>query len=92
MKHSFPNTHHNTSAAADITAANFIRLLHPSLDLGKVSFVIIRSRDEAVTKTYTVKIAPAIVDALLDEGTYVSLNRFHGQRSNTRMTGRGEPR
>lgn len=85
MKHSSPKKQHNIPVAADMAAADFIRLLHPSHGAGKVSFVIIRNRDETVTKTYSVETAPVIVDALLDESTYVSLNRFHGPRSSKRL-------
>jgi len=66
-------------------AADYIRLLHPPNGVGKVSFVLIRSRDDTITKTYSVDTAPIVVDALLDESTYVSLNRFHGPRSGKRL-------
>ena len=84
-KHLPPNLHDNAPAAANLTAADYIRLLHPTDGVGKVSFVLIRSRDETITKTYSVDTAPVVVDALLDESTYVSLNRFNGPRTSTRL-------
>ena len=74
MKHSSPLSRRNSPAGADLSAADYVRLLHPSGSIGKVSFVMIRSRDEAITRTYSVETAPMIVESLLDESTYLTLN------------------
>ena len=37
---------------------------------------MIRSRDEAITRTYSAETAPIIAESLLDESTYLTLNRF----------------
>lgn len=85
MEHSSPASRRNSPAAADLSAADYVRLLHPSGSIGKVSFTIIRSRDEAITRTYSVETAPIIVESLLDESTYLTLNRFNGPRDGGRL-------
>ena len=85
MKHSSPSCRRNSPAAADLSATDYVRLLHPSGSIGKVSFTIIRSRDEAITRTYSVETAPIIAESLLDESTYLTLNRFSGPRGGGRL-------
>lgn len=85
MKQSSPSSRRNSPAAADLSPIDYVRLLHPSGSIGKVSFTIIRSRDEAITRTYSVETARIIVDSLLDESTYLTLNRFHGPRRGDRL-------
>ncbi|MFD1342957.1 hypothetical protein [Litorisediminicola beolgyonensis] len=85
MEHSSPASRRNSPAAADLSAADYVRLLHPPGSIGKVSFTIIRSRDEAITRTYSVETAPMIVESLLDESTYLTLNRFNGPRDGCRL-------
>jgi len=85
MEHSSLSSDRNSPAAAHLSAVDYVRLLHPTESVGKVCFTIIRSRDEALTRTYSVETAPIIVESLLDESTYLTLNRFHGPRRADRL-------
>lgn len=78
-------TYRNSPAAADLSAVDYVRLLHPPESTGKVSFTIIRGRDQTITKTYSAETASVIVDSLLDESTYLTLNRFYGPRRGDRL-------
>lgn len=85
MKHSPPSLRSPSPAAADLSAADYVRLLHPPTSRGKVSFVLNPGVDGATTRTYSLDVAPIIVDSLLDESTYLTLNRFNGPRRSDRL-------
>ena len=85
MNESTPHLISPSPAAANLSAAEYVRLLHPAECRGKISFVMNPGRDGATTRTYSLDVAPNIVDSLLDESTYLTLNRFNGPRHSDRL-------
>ncbi|WP_297768073.1 hypothetical protein [uncultured Roseovarius sp.] len=72
-------------AAANLSAADYLRILHPSGSRGKVSFFVLIGKDNYATRTHEVSVAPTIAEALLDQTGYVTLNRFYGPRNGSNL-------
>jgi len=62
MKHSLPSSQTLSSADGGLSAVDYVRLPHLSGSAGKVSFTIVRSRDDAITRTYSVETAFSNMD------------------------------
>ena len=72
------------SPAADLPARAYAQILHPVGSRGKVSFLT-KVEDRAFTRNHRPEAASGWVDSLLDDVSYMSLNRFSRGRESSRL-------
>ncbi|MDX1779862.1 MAG: hypothetical protein R3256_00950 [Thalassovita sp.] len=67
-----------------LRAEDFIRILHPDTGRGR-PVVLVKTHDKVHQRQFDSVELQQLVPALLDDQSYVSMNRFHGQRANTNL-------
>lgn len=85
MKHIASPSTVSSTAATNLSAADFIRILHPPGGIGRVSVFVVLGKGVTATRTHDIEVVPALAEVLLDETAYVTMNRFHGPRNGSKL-------